>query len=611
METREGNQETMKVTQARRWGIRTMAIAALAVAIGAAGGPAIADDLKDGRASLQAGRYEEALQSFEKAARQGLAAGRAGVGQVWLRRRQYDKAVEAFTLAQKMDPTLALAYYGQAEVLRKQERYADAIPLFQKATELDRRFPEAQLGLGDCLVRSQQFEKGVATLSEGLKWGPKWRPRFLVALGGAEMARDSLRDAGIYFTKAREEAPSDPEVRRALGDFYVQRGTWALAVLETQAAVDLDSTDLDLRFSLAQALYFDKRYDEALEQYRWVTARDPGFAPGQMALGNLLYLAGVADPRRYPEAREALEKYVQLLPDDAKGHSLLGRTYFYLRLKEEALAEMLKADEMGDRNKEMYTILGRLYGEKRDYSKALAAFEKGDPGPKEYLLMAQMFVFLGQSSRADSIYQSIVSRDSTTADARFALNEMGKQRFRLKDWEGALAVFQRRIALDPNGAEAYYYIGLSQKELKRYTEALDALRKSVAQDSARADRFFWLGVLHDQQKAIPDARAAFERAIALDDSSKLAGKARRQLGFYLLLDKDWAGAIGHLERAVELDNQDVQALVWLGQGYQNAGNREKAMEAYRRALALDPNQPEASKGMKVLSGGPTSASKGG
>ena len=572
--------------------------------------PAASDDLKDGRAALQAGQYDAALRAFERAATQGFAAGRAGVGQVWLRRRQYDKAMEAFQLAQKMDATLAMAYYGQGEVLRRQDKCTQAIPLFQKATDLDRKFPEAQLSLGNCLVQTKQFEKGVAALSEGLKWGPKWRPRFLVALGSAEMGRDSLRDAGIYFTKAREEAPGDPEVRRALGDFYVQRGTWTLAVLETQAAVDLDSTDMELRYSLAQALYFDKRYDEALVQYRVVTQRDPDFAPGHLGLGNLLYLAGAADPQRYAQAREPLEHYTKLEPADAKGWSLLGRTYYYIRMKDEAQAAMLKAQQLGDKSKEMYTVLFRLYGERKDYAKALEVAPLADIGPKEHLIMAQMYVFQNQPQRADSIYQAVLDRDSTSADGRFAMMERAKMRFRTKDMEGALGLFQRRIALDPNSAEAYYYIGLCQKELKRYPEALAALQKSVALDSTKADRFFWLGVLNDQQKAIPEARTAFQRSVALDDSSKLAGKARRQLGFYLLLDKDWTGALDHLERAVALDGQDVQAWVWLGQGYQNSGNREKAMSAYKRALELDPSQPEANKGVKVLSGG-ASASKGG
>ena len=37
-----------------------------------------ADDLKDGRAALEAGQLDKALQSFEKAASQGLAVVGAG-----------------------------------------------------------------------------------------------------------------------------------------------------------------------------------------------------------------------------------------------------------------------------------------------------------------------------------------------------------------------------------------------------------------------------------------------------------------------------------------------------------------------------------------------------
>jgi tetratricopeptide (TPR) repeat protein len=426
------------------------------------------------------------------------------------------------------------------------------------------------------------------------------------------MARDSLRAAGIYFTRAREEAPSDPEVRRALGEFYIQRGTWTLAVLETQAAVDLDSTDIELRFSLAQALEYDQRYDQALEQYQWIVRHDADFAPAYLALGSLLYRAGAADPRRYAEARVPLEHYTGLAPQDPRGWSLLARTFASLKppLTDEALAAGKKAEALGDKNKELYSVLGRAMVAKRDYAAAAKYFAMGENDPKDQLAIAQIFAIQGQTAGADSIYAAILARDSTSSSAKVAMTERGKLKFRLKDYEGAMAMFQRRNALDPPSAEAYFYTGLSQKELKRFPEALDALKRSTALDSTKADRFFWLGVLNDQQKNIPDAQVAFQRSVALDDTSKLASKARAQLGYYRLLDKDWSGAIQHLERSVALDAQYVQARVWLGQGHQNSGNREKAMEAYRKALALDPNQPEASKGVKVLSGAVTS-SKGG
>jgi tetratricopeptide (TPR) repeat protein len=589
--------------------IRWSAVALLCAGLGLAAA-ARADDLKDGNAALKAGRYEDALRSFENAAKQGLAAGRAGVGQVWLRRRQYDKALEAFKTAQRMDATLAAGFYGEGEVYRRQDRCTDAVPLFEKAVTLDRRFPEAQLGLGDCLVKTKQFDKATAALTEGLKWGPKWRPRFLVALGGAAMSRDSLREAGIYFTRAREEAPADPEVRRALGEFYIQRGTWALAVLETQAAVDLDTTDVELRFSLAQALEYDQRYDQALDQYQWIVRHDADFGPAHLALGSLLYRAGAADPRRFTEARTPLERYTQLAPKDPKGWSLLARTLASLKMTDEAIAAGKKAEALGDKNKELYSVLGRAMAAKRDYAAAYGYFVQGENDPKDQLMMAQIFAIQGQTTGADSIYTALLAHDSTSSSAKVALTERGKLKFRLKDYEGALVMFQRRNALDPPSAEAYFYTGLSQKELKRFPEALDALKKSTSLDSTKADRFFWQGVLSDQQKNIDDARTAFQRSVALDDTSKLASKARAQLGYYRLLEKDWSGALQHLERSVALDPQYVQAWVWLGQGYQNSGNRDKAMDAYRKALALDPNQPEANKGVKVLSGAVTTT-KGG
>jgi len=583
----------------------TLSIALVMTAVGIA--PARADDLRDGRSALQAGNLDQAMTSFQKAADQGIAEGRAGVGQVWLKRRQYAKALESFQMAQKMDPQLAVSYWGQGEVARHSGKCGDAIPLYQKATELDRKFPEAQLALGQCQIETGQHEKAVATLNEGLKWGPKWRIRFLVALGDAELARDSLRDAGIYYTRASEEAkdaaPEDPTPRRALGNFYLKRGTWALAVQELQAALALDSTDVETHYSLGQALYFDRRYTDALEEYRWVADRDPDYPPGQLALGNLLYLAGERDAKRYAEAKPALEKYTQLVPDDPKGWSLLGRTYAALKMQDQALPTLQKAQSLGDKSKDMYTVLGRVYVDRKEWDKALDAFSKGDPSTRDMLLVGQMFVFQNKLDQADSVYRAIIAVDSTRSDARFAMNELAKLKFRQKDYPGAVAMLKRRIALDPNSDEAYYYMGLSYKEMKQYPEALAALKQAATLADGKPDRHFWLGILYEQVDSTAQAVSEFQRSVALDSTSATAAIAYRQLGYHRLLEKDYPGATPYLERAVAISPKDVQALVWLAQGYQNSRNREKAMENYKRVLDIEPTQPDAVKGMKSLNGG--------
>src|SRR4029077_17182123 len=89
---------------------------------------------------------------------------------------------------------------------------------------------------------------------------------------------------------------------------------------------------------------------------------------------------------------------------------------------------------------------------------------------------------------------------------KFALLRLGKMRYGDKNYPEAVELLRRRIALDPNNDEAYYYLGLSYKELKQYPEALNALRQAVALADGKADRHFWLGLLYAQVDSVAEAR---------------------------------------------------------------------------------------------------------
>jgi tetratricopeptide (TPR) repeat protein len=566
-------------------------------------GAALADDLKDGRRFLDAGQLDQAYAAFEKAAGQGKAEGTVGKGDVRLKQGRFEEALAAYKAAQQMDGSLASGYYGEAQVYRAQDDCAKAVPLYQKATELDRKFPMAQLALGRCLIDLGRHKDATAALTVGLKWGTDWRPRFLVALGDAELARDSLRDAGVFYTTAREEAPNDPVTHAALGNFYVARGIPGLAIPEYQAAVDLDGSSVEFHHGLGQAFYFDKRYSDALREFEWVVGHDSAYAPGLLSLGNLYYLSGPADKKRYEDARDPLEKYVKLKPKDPKGWSLLGRDLFFLDEHDRAFELLQKAIALGEKSKETFTVMGRLQTERKNWDEALAMFRKGDPEERDLLMMGQIYVIQGKPERAESLYVDIFSADSTRRVAWFALNQLGKLKFRLKDYPATVEVLERRNRLDPNSGEAYYYIGLSYKEMKQYPEALAALKRAAELEPDRSDRQFWLGIMYAQLDSTEQARTAFAQSVKTDSTSATAAVAFRQLGFYALLDKHYAEATHLLERSVELNEGDVQAWVWLAQGYQNAGNRSKALDGYERALQLDPSQPDALKGRQTLAGG--------
>jgi Tfp pilus assembly protein PilF len=76
--------------------------------------------------------------------------------------------------------------------------------------------------------------------------------------------------------------------------------------------------------------------------------------------------------------------------------------------------------------------------------------------------------------------------------------------------------------------------------------------------------------------------------------------AKQQLGYAELKSKNWGGAVELLEESVKRDPKQVQSWIWLGQAHQNAGNRARAIECYRKVLELKPGEPNATKGLKSL-----------
>ena len=76
--------------------------------------------------------------------------------------------------------------------------------------------------------------------------------------------------------------------------------------------------------------------------------------------------------------------------------------------------------------------------------------------------------------------------------------------------------------------------------------------------------------------------------------------ALQQLGYKDLVKKSYGTAIEYLEESARRDPKQLMTWVWLGQAHQNAGNKSRAIECYRKALEIKPGEPNATKGLKML-----------
>jgi Tfp pilus assembly protein PilF len=57
-------------------------------------------------------------------------------------------------------------------------------------------------------------------------------------------------------------------------------------------------------------------------------------------------------------------------------------------------------------------------------------------------------------------------------------------------------------------------------------------------------------------------------------------------------------ALDRFSEAVEINPENVEGYVGIAEAYRQSGNMPKAMDWYRRALRLDPNQPVAKQYVK-------------
>jgi adenylate cyclase len=164
------------------------------------------------------------------------------------------KAIEYFELAVKKDPSFALGYTGLANCYQVIARNAlgEYAPNFQKAKEyamkaldLDPNLAEAHTALAGNLHYYQYDWKG----------------------------------AESEFRRAIELKPSYSTAHQWYSHVLAQQGFFREAMQEISRALELDPFSLAINDNFGNGLYFNKKYDAAIEQFKKVHEMDPSYEP--------------------------------------------------------------------------------------------------------------------------------------------------------------------------------------------------------------------------------------------------------------------------------------------------------------------------------------------
>jgi len=115
------------------------------------------------------------------------------------------------------------------------------------------------------------------------------------------------------------------------------------------------------------------------------------------------------------------------------------------------------------------------------------------------------------ASAAMAAGSSSSSRPRTPAPAQPSAYELGVQAVQSRDYARALSLMQKVVDSDPRNADAWNYLGFSQRNLRRFDAALAAYQKALAIDPGHRGANEYLGELYLQTGNLAKAQGRLEK----------------------------------------------------------------------------------------------------
>jgi FkbM family methyltransferase len=168
--------------------------------------------------------------------------------------------------------------------------------------------------------------------------------------------------------------------------------------------------------------------------------------------------------------------------------------------------------------------------------------------------------------------------------------ELARRAHQAGDLEGAVQLYRKALASDPNRGQSWYLLGAACQALGRLDEAASALQQSLAIQPRHAESRNHLGVVLGQQGRLDEALASFQQALELKPGD---AEVLNNLGLTLVkLDqKDEAERM--FREILRLKPDDARARRNLHDVLRSAGRVDELVASQQEAVGSQPDSVQA------------------
>jgi tetratricopeptide (TPR) repeat protein len=308
---------------------------------------------------------------------------------------------------------------------------------------------------------------------------------------------------------------------------------------------------------------------------------------------------------RLAEAEVALEKAKDISPEDTQVLTLLGKVKGRLGEFQASIVLFKRVVELKPKSADAHLNLAIVFSDAGELSHALEETAKAlalDPNlAAAHFNRARILDDLKREPEAGAEFAKACRLTPNDADCFFywSFVERAEGNFAKES-----ALLQRVVKLQPDRSKAFMLLGSSLLEQSRTAEAVVALRRALEIDPNSSEAAYMLSRalktsdpnesrrLKEHFDALRQKNAAVERSKTLGNEAY--GASREQ---------DWPKAVSLYKEALEnCGDCEIQAALHknLGLVLCRAGNVQEGGTELRKALELNPNDPDVVKALSIL-----------
>ena len=321
-------------------------------------------------------------------------------------------AIGYFQQAIEKDPSFALAYTGLADASlamytnNKDGFWAQkAVSAAEHAEQLKDNIPEVHFSLGVVYGQTGKTAEAIAELKRGLQLAPNSDAGYR-RLGNAYLDSGQKEEAIAAYKKGIEVNPYYWALHIELGRAYFSVGQNDKALDEFKRVTELEPDNVTGWNDLAAAYERQGRYQESIPGFQ----KSIALSPTWLAYSNLGYVYLVL--KQYPQAIQALEKSVELAPNQETAAGNLADAYRYSGQKakadaiyDKAIALAFQELQVNPQSTEAMSDLAVYYADKGEQARAMAFIQRarGIDSKDVELMFAQATVENHGNKSADAL----------------------------------------------------------------------------------------------------------------------------------------------------------------------------------------------------------------